>query len=232
MMRSQRGMIATRQTEAGASVSRVGGGAQPGVDGRLGIGCAASMSGAKNPAAVAAVPKEHPDARVRLAALMRAHGDGVYAYSLRMLRDQSLAADVLQQVFEQAFRDIGTLRDERQARSWLFGIAHHRCQDALKARHRHEKRLSNEPAGFEAIPDVQPEAWERVAANQIALALEACVGELSADSRTAVLLRFQEGMTYEHMATVCRERAATLQARVTRALPVLRRCLEAKGVAL
>jgi RNA polymerase sigma-70 factor (ECF subfamily) len=172
------------------------------------------------------------DARSRLSALMQAHGDGVYAYSVRMLRDASLAADVLQQVFEQAYRDIGSLRDERQARSWLFGIAHHRCQDAIKARQRLEKRQSNDPDGLDAMPDAQPDAWERVAANQVAVALDACVRELSTESRTAVLLRFQEGMTYEHMATVCSERPATLQARVTRALPVLRRCLEAKGIEL
>ncbi len=190
------------------------------------------MSGVKNLAA-GALPKEQTvDARSRLGALMRAHGDGVYAYCVRMLRDPSLAADVLQQVFEQAYRDLGTLRDERQARSWLFGIAHHRCQDALKARKRREARLSGDPDGLDAMPDSQPNALERVAASEVARALDACVRELSAESRTAVLLRFQEGMTYEHMATVCSEKPATLQARVTRALPVLRRCLEARGVEL
>jgi len=46
----------------------------------------------------------------------------------------------------------------------------------------------------------------------------------------AVLLRFQEGLPYEEMGRMCREKPATLQARVTRALPLLRRCLEGKGI--
>jgi DNA-directed RNA polymerase specialized sigma24 family protein len=42
-------------------------------------------------------------------------------------------------------------------------------------------------------------------------------------------LRFQQGVTYEEMARREGERPATLQARVARALPVLRRCLERGG---
>lgn len=192
------------------------------------------MPAAKTSAAAAAAPPARgtADARSLLTDLMRTHGDTVYAYCARVLRNPTLAADVLQQVFEQAYRDLATLRDERQVRSWLFGIAHHRCLDAVKARARSEKRVSAEPEGLEAVADDRPLPWERVAEKQISVALERCVGELGIESRTAVLLRFQEGMTYEHMATICGEKPATLQARVTRALPVLRRCLEAKGVEL
>jgi DNA-directed RNA polymerase specialized sigma24 family protein len=62
-------------------------------------------------------------------------------------------------------------------------------------------------------------------------ALRRCLGELSPHVRTAVLLRFQEGFSYEEMARAVRERAPALQARVARALPVLRRCLEGRGFA-
>jgi RNA polymerase sigma-70 factor (ECF subfamily) len=46
--------------------------------------------------------------------------------------------------------------------------------------------------------------------------------------RTALLLRFQQGLTFEDMAEVCRARPGTLQAQVTRALPVLKDCIEAR----
>jgi RNA polymerase sigma-70 factor (ECF subfamily) len=44
-----------------------------------------------------------------------------------------------------------------------------------------------------------------------------------------VLLRFQTGMSYPEMSDVLGVRSETLQARVARALPVLRRCLEGNG---
>ena len=190
------------------------------------------MHRTKHPA-VASVPRlPSADARERLSAMMQAYGDGIYGYCVRSLRDATLAADVLQQVFEQAYRDLASLRDESQARSWLFGIAYHRCLDALKSRRRTEARVVRNPEGLDTMPDSQPAPEERVAVNQMTLALEQCVEELSVESRTAVLLRFQESMTFEHMATVCQEKPATLQARVMRALPVLRRCLEGKGIEL
>jgi DNA-directed RNA polymerase specialized sigma24 family protein len=44
-----------------------------------------------------------------------------------------------------------------------------------------------------------------------------------------VLLRFQSGLTYEEMAAELATKADTLCARVARALPFLKRCLERKG---
>ena len=44
------------------------------------------------------------------------------------------------------------------------------------------------------------------------------------------MLRYSEGMSYERIAEICREKAGTLQARVARAMPVLRKCLTGKGV--
>lgn len=169
-------------------------------------------------------------ARVALGALMRDHGSAIYGYCARLVSDESLAADVHQQVFEQAFRDLGTLGDPKKARSWLFGIAHHRCLDAIKARRRQARRFTDDDGTVPEAAADQPEAWEQVDASRIAGALDACVENLSPESRTALLLRYQEGMTFEKMSSICREKPGTLQARVVRALPLLRRCLEAKGI--
>ena len=56
--------------------------------------------------------------------------------------------------------------------------------------------------------------------------LVTCVGRLGEPMRTAVLLRYQQGFTFEEMATICDEKPGTLQARVMRALGVLRSCVE------
>ena len=60
-------------------------------------------------------------------------------------------------------------------------------------------------------------------------ALEKCLSVLASEVRMTVLLRFQSGMSYPDMSEVLGVRSETLQARVARALPVLRRCLEGKG---
>jgi DNA-directed RNA polymerase specialized sigma24 family protein len=47
-----------------------------------------------------------------------------------------------------------------------------------------------------------------------------------------VLLRFEEGLAYPEIARMSGEEPATIQARVARALPSLRECVEQKGLAL
>jgi len=171
-----------------------------------------------------------PDPRERLSALMKAHGDGVYTYCMRMVDDSALASDLLQQVFEQAYRDLETLRDERQARPWLFAIAHHRALDALKAERRRVAHVSDELEALESIESEEPLLSERVEATELSLALAQCIRALGVHARTAVLLRFKEGMSYEQMTGICGEKWETLRGRVMRSLPVLRRCLEGKEV--
>jgi DNA-directed RNA polymerase specialized sigma24 family protein len=61
-------------------------------------------------------------------------------------------------------------------------------------------------------------------------ALEDCLRNVSAKVRAALLSRYQHNLSYEEIAESCGDKPGTLQARVTRALPVLRRCLEGKGV--
>ena len=42
------------------------------------------------------------------------------------------------------------------------------------------------------------------------------------------MLRYQSGFTFEELAELFSQKPGTLQARVMRALPVLRKCIEAK----
>jgi RNA polymerase sigma factor (sigma-70 family) len=170
------------------------------------------------------------DRRAALRALMAEYGAALYGYCARVLADPALAADVHQQVFEEAYRDLDRLQHPERARSWLFGIANHRCLDAIRSRRRSERRFAHDEEDLTDIADERPEPAERVDAATIARALDECIQALSSEVRIAVILRFQEGMTYEEMGRMCREKSATLQARVLRALPRLRQCLEGKGI--
>jgi RNA polymerase sigma-70 factor (ECF subfamily) len=170
---------------------------------------------------------EEGDRDTALRLLMRDYGPSIYRYCRQMLGDD-LADEVHQMTFVQAYEGMARFAGRSSLRTWLFGIAHHRCLDALKISRRREKRfhplegLSDRPASAETAED-------RLAGRSRVRALERCLRELAPRVRAAVLLRFQQGVTYEEMARLEGERAPTLQARVVRALPVLRRCLERKG---
>jgi len=164
------------------------------------------------------------DQGAALRLLMKRHGRGVYRYCREALRDPTLAEDVQQQVFIEAHRDLLTFAGRSTVRTWLFAIARHRVLDAAKSRRRADAHIEDNAAADAQDPTPLPD--DRIDDAQVSFALVGCVGKLSERSRTAVLLRYQQGFTFEEMAEICGERAGTLQARVMRALPILRACIE------
>jgi RNA polymerase sigma-70 factor (ECF subfamily) len=148
---------------------------------------------------------------------------------MRVLRDRALAEDVAQQVFWEAHRDMSQFEGRSSIRTWLFRIALHRCQDAIKSRKRRDARFELDDAPGETLPDDAPAADALVDRQRLLAALDECLAHLSPDVRATVLARFQTGMTFEELAESLDAKPDTLQTRVARALPVLRTCLERKG---
>lgn len=171
------------------------------------------------------------DRRAMIAELMDSHGEALYAYCWRLLRDPVLAEDVVQQVFLEAYRDLGRFEQRSSLATWLFGIASHRCQDAIRSRLRHASRVESDDAVLDEVEDPADGAGERVDQARLAAVLEECLSLLPVEARIAVLARFHLGLSYPEMAQVLEVKADTLHTRVARALPVLRRLLRARGVA-
>jgi RNA polymerase sigma-70 factor, ECF subfamily len=169
-----------------------------------------------------------PDAeRTRaLELLIRRHGAAVYRFCRQQLRDAVLAEDLHQQIFSEACRDLTTFSGRSTLRTWLFAIARYRVLDAAKARRR--ARAYFEEDDMADAPDPTPQPGQRIDDARLFDALVECVSLLDEHTRTIVLLRYQQGFTFEEISEICKEKPGTLQARVTRALPRLRRCIEAR----
>lgn len=199
--------------DAGASVTPDAAGVDPGA------------SRAADPDALLA----QGDYRGAIAALIDGHGDDVFSLCVRALRDRTLAEDVAQQVFLEAYRDIAGFQRRCSLKTWLLRIAGHRCQDAIRSQIRRRRVI--EPEDPAMVEHVDPSAapTEQVERSQLLAAVDECLQGLSEEVRMTVLLRFQHAMSYEQMSAGLGVRADALHARVARALPVLRRCLESKG---
>lgn len=155
--------------------------------------------------------------------LMKRHGEGVYRYVTISLRGRGNADDVHQRVFIEADRDLRRFARRSTLRTWLYGIARHRVLDAIKVDKRGERQ---EPLDDLEVPEDVPAPSERLDDARLQQALLACLDLLGEHVRAAVLLRYQQGFSYEDMGKACKEKPGTLQARVTRALPALRECIE------
>jgi RNA polymerase sigma-70 factor (ECF subfamily) len=143
-----------------------------------------------------------------------------------VLGDSAQADEVQQLVLIQAYRDLPCFEGRSPLRNWLFAIAHNRAVDAKKRRRASETRFQE--ANIAAIPDPSPMPdvlLENARLYQIAIE---CLSRTEEPARTALLMRYQQGFTFEEMAEIVGVKPGTLQARAARALRTLRTCIEAR----
>src|ERR687889_412396 len=100
-----------------------------------------------------------------------------FALARRILADDTIAEDVLQDVFLSVWRDPGAFDRARGSfSSWLLAMVHHKAVDAVRKEESHRRRQTR--AGDDlalASPtssrDVEDEAWSRVVSDQVRGAL-------------------------------------------------------------
>ena len=177
-----------------------------------------------NPEAEALAALERGDRDAAITVLMSAYGDEIYRRCCMICGDGAMADDVRQVVFIEAHRDLQRFEKRSKFRTWLFSIARHRCLDALKKR-----RPAPLPEGHETV-DPARSADEALTGASDAAQLEHCLKKLNLNERLAVLLRYQEEMSFTEIGRICHEQPGTLAARVARTMPKLFRCLKARGV--
>lgn len=166
------------------------------------------------------------DRRRALTLLMSRHGERIFRYAMGMTGDSHLAEEIRQQVFVDAYRDLPRFAGRSQVRTWLFGIARHRVLDATKARRRWTKRYKQEPPDEPDVYDRDPD--DELDRHRLAGIIEGCLRKLAPAALEAIMLRFQQELSYGEVAALIGDRAGTVQQRVARALPVLRKCVDAQ----
>lgn len=181
---------------------------------------------ATDPEAIASEALAGGDVRAALTALMEAYGEDIHRHCRQVLGDSTLAEDVHQTVFVQAFRDLAAFTGRASLRTWLYAICRNRCLDALKLHRRFGRRIALS-AEVPDQPDRAASPDELIDDHKKLAEVTRCLGKLRPKMRIAVLLRYQEGLTYEEMSIVCDVKPAALQARVARAIAKLRKWLEA-----
>jgi RNA polymerase sigma-70 factor (ECF subfamily) len=159
---------------------------------------------------------------------MAAYGAPLTAFAVRVLRDRELAKDVRQQVFLDAFQGLEKFEGRSSVWSWLCSIAYYRCFDELRRIRR--ARAVDDLDGLEEFfgsPD------DAVAADRVAKrrALEQCLGKLPAEMRAQLLMRCFLGLSYAEIGDAVGASPGTVQVRISRILPRLRRCLRGEGIA-
>jgi RNA polymerase sigma-70 factor (ECF subfamily) len=155
--------------------------------------------------------------------LVTRHQDHLFALVYRLVPDRDQAADVVQEAFFSAYRNLASFRGG-SVRSWLGKIAVNAAMDLQRARKRRpiqpypefEDDSWQPPAESEAEPEMKALAIER------SKALAAALATLTADQRTCIVLFDVEGYDYSEIATIMKVEVGTVKSRIHRGRLALR----------
>jgi len=153
-----------------------------------------------------------------LAELYRRFGRLAYGLALRILRDDALAQDAVQEAFLGVWRAAGRFKAERAKPStWLLTLVHRRAVDLV----RREERRRTEPLQPETEPAGSEAADEAELAAQRETIREA-LRRLPSEQREAIELAYYGGYTQSELAERLGQPLGTIKSRMFTGLSRLR----------
>jgi RNA polymerase sigma-70 factor, ECF subfamily len=161
-----------------------------------------------------------------LAELYDRYGRPAYGLALRVLRDEALAEDAVQEAFLGVWRNASRFVPERgTASTWILTLVHRRAVDLVR---REERRRADplEPAAEPASGSVDDEAWLRLQRERVQSALR----QLPDQQREALELAYYGGFTQSELAERLGLPLGTIKSRVFAGLARLRELLGEPGM--
>ncbi len=180
---------------------------------------------ASDAALVVAIGRWREDA---LAEVYRRHAGAAYALARRLLNDNQLAEEILQEVFLRLWNNPERFDAERGSlRAYLLAQTHGRAVDLLRsetARRRREERDAREAPAFG--DDIERQVIDLTVSEKV----KEVVAGLPVDERQAIELAYFGGHTYRQVAVMLETPEGTVKSRIRSGLRRLRTDLAEAGV--
>jgi RNA polymerase sigma-70 factor (ECF subfamily) len=148
---------------------------------------------------------------------VREHGSGIRGYVAALVRDRSLAEDMVQEVFLRAWKQRESYVEQGSEKGYLFRIA-----DRLVIDHRRAKSADSLPEAFEIIDHSVSAPLDELISRESAERLREGMGRLSEAQRRVLLLRYFGQLKFEEIAPMIGCPLATALSHARRGLEQLR----------
>ncbi len=162
--------------------------------------------------------------------LVEQHSRAVFRLAFRMTGNEEDAEDVVQETFLRAYRQLDKYEARSSFSTWLYRIASNYSLDLIRMRKRHEGKRERGNAEerdiLQTIPVNSPGPDRIVYSNQVQERVNEALNELSAQERTAFVLRHFEGMSIEEIGESLGTGTNATKHSIFRAVQKLRRSLE------
>lgn len=165
--------------------------------------------------------------------LMTAYENRIYSLALRSTGSEQDAADITQEVFLRAWKNLDSFRGDSSLSTWLYRVTSNLCVDFArkKAAEGMPTSIDDEESPATDLADASRMAQPEAAAENSELReeLQFALAQLSEEHRRVVLLRDVAGMTYTDIARTLGLEEGTVKSRLARARASLRKILLERG---
>lgn len=153
------------------------------------------------------------------------HGAATYSLARRVVADDQLAFDVVQDVFLTIWGGSASYDSSRgSVRAWLFGLTHHKAVDAVRRAERHHSRRAPEEALL-ATSDHSTSVEEQTERAIDERRVRSALDELPEAQRETLLLAYFGGYSQSEIAQLTGVPLGTVKTRTLAALRRLRTVL-------
>jgi RNA polymerase sigma-70 factor (ECF subfamily) len=161
-----------------------------------------------------------------LAELYDRFGRVAYGVALRILRDERLAEDAVQEGFLAAWRNADRFVPERaKASTWLMTLVHRRAVDLVRREDRRRAEPLGERAELAPSGSAEEDAWLRFERERVQTALQ----QLPDQQREALELAYYGGFSQSELAERLGQPVGTIKSRMFTGLARLRELLAEPG---
>ena len=152
----------------------------------------------------------------------------LYALAVRVLNNRDDAAELLQEVYVEAWRKVDRYEGQRGSpMAWLVTLTRSRAIDRLRAgasRARDVSRGTDEQT-VQRVRSGAPDPFDDYADRELRVLVESALSELPAAQQQAVELAFYEGLTHTEIAARLKEPIGTIKTRIKLGMNKLRTAL-------
>jgi RNA polymerase sigma-70 factor (ECF subfamily) len=158
--------------------------------------------------------------------IVKKYQDRIYNLCRYLLLNPQDAEDTAQEVFIKAFQNLIRFQPQSSLYTWLYRIGVNTCLD-------HKRKFRPEPlkdeSMAEGLPSFEPSPERRYQSKEIGQAIQAALAQLPKNSRSVIVLKEIEGLSYDEIAEILHTSIGTVKSRISRAREELRRLLRKKS---
>ncbi len=158
--------------------------------------------------------------------LYREYGPRVFRFAVRMIRDETRAEEVTNDVMVEIWKSAGKFQGRSAVSTWIFSIARHRALNAVR-------RKTLPMTNIDDAPEPQDDREDPLASTDQSTTgdlLRTAIEQLSREHREVIELTFFQGLNYREIATIVECPEGTVKTRMYHAKKQLGPLLTSMGV--